>query len=117
MDAEFEKTLEGLGWKSGDIPDFLGMPDDERQEFYFRGDLGKAICKLREKLGLSENDLATRLKVSKAMVAKIESGHSCVPIEQMLKAYSALGGRFAITELPPHAVNGTVKKKTKAHAK
>jgi DNA-binding XRE family transcriptional regulator len=120
MDAKLDKALEAYGYKTYDhIGDALGMTEAEKQEMDFRIELSNAVRKRREKLGLSEQDAAKRLKISKRKLAKIELGNFDVPLEQILHAYSALGGRLAITELPPHAGNGAMagKKKGKARAK
>jgi ribosome-binding protein aMBF1 (putative translation factor) len=106
MDANKEKALEAAGWRSGDAADFLGMTDAERQELDLRVALSRAVCERRKKLGLSQLDLAKRLKVNKRTIDKIEYGAGDITLEQMLGAYSALGGRLTIKELPPHSGNG-----------
>jgi ribosome-binding protein aMBF1 (putative translation factor) len=117
MEAEKQKALEDAGWRFGDATDFLGMDDAEKQAFELRYFLCNAICDLREKLGLSQKQLAARLKVSKRIVDRMENGGGEITLEQLVHAYAAMGGRLGITELPPHSVNGAVKKKGKAHAK
>jgi DNA-binding XRE family transcriptional regulator len=117
MDADKQKALEDAGWRFGDAADFLGMNDAQRQELDLRVSLVRAVCDLREKLGLSQKQLAARLKVSKRTVDRMERGGGEITLEQLVHAYAAMGGRLAITELPPHSVNGTIKKKGKAHAK
>jgi hypothetical protein len=53
----------------------------------------------------------------------IEWGSPGVSLEQILNAYAVMGGRVAITELPPHTGNGAKKgtlkgkKKNKAHGR
>ncbi len=110
MNAERRKTLEARGYKVYDhAGDAVGMTEDEKQEMDFRMYLSRAIRKRREELGLSQKDLASRLKVSASKAAKIEFGNFDVSLEQVLRAYSALGGRLALTELPPHSSNGVPK--------
>jgi ribosome-binding protein aMBF1 (putative translation factor) len=119
MDAARQKRLEAIGWKFYDhAGDVFGMTDAEKQEMDFRIDLSNAVRKRREKLGLSEKALATRLKISLAKLRRLELGMWEIPLEQILRAYSSLGGRLAITELPTHSSNGakTKKKKTLATA-
>ncbi|MSU77013.1 MAG: helix-turn-helix domain-containing protein [Gemmataceae bacterium] len=117
MNAERRKALEARGYKVYDhAGDAVGMTEDEKQEMDFRIFLSRAIRKRRNELGLSPKDLAVRLKVSESRAAKIEFGNYDVPLEQVLHAYSALGGRLAFTELPPHSSNG-VPKGTKAAKK
>ena len=107
MDTEKQKALEAAGWKFGDAADFLGMDEAERQELDLRVSLIRAIRTLREKLGLTQKDLAIRLKTSQPRVAKIERGAGDVSLDQIFRAYLVMGGRVAITELTPHSGNGT----------
>ena len=107
MDAARQKRLEAIGWKVYDhAGDIFGLTEAEKQEMDFRNALSRAIRKQREKLGLSENDLAKRLKIGKRKARKIEWGDWDISLEEMLSAYSALGGRIGITELPPYSSNG-----------
>ena len=113
MDGEYRKLAESQGYQVYDhAGDAVGLTAEEKQEMDLRIDLSRAVKKRREKLGLSQKDLAKRLKVSPAQAAKIELGNWDVPLEQILRAYSALGGRIAIKELTPHAgtgANGSAK--------
>src|SRR5437870_882182 len=112
----FRKLAEANGWKYYEhAGDAVGMTDAEKQEMDFRIDLSRAIRKRREKLKLSDKDFAARLKISRKKLNRLEMGMPEFTIEQMLNAYSALGGRIGITELPPYASNGTQtgKKPTK----
>jgi hypothetical protein len=102
MDEEREQ-LEALGYKVYDhAGDAVGLSDEEKQEMDFRIALSRAVRKRREKLGLSPKDLATRLKIGVRKVAKIEWGEGDISLEQILAAYSALGGRIGFVELPPY---------------
>jgi ribosome-binding protein aMBF1 (putative translation factor) len=114
MDAEKQNALEDAGWKSGDAADFLGMSEGERQELDLRVWLARAVRDRREKLGLSQKQVAARLKISQRSLDRIEWGGGEITFEQILHAYSALGGRLAITELPPHSDNGAKPAKKKA---
>jgi ribosome-binding protein aMBF1 (putative translation factor) len=104
------------GWKSGDAADFLGMTEAERQELDVRVSLIRAVRKRRGELGLSQKQLADRLKISKRTVERLEAGGGEITLEQILHAYSEMGGRLAITELPPHQENGAPKRRIKARA-
>jgi ribosome-binding protein aMBF1 (putative translation factor) len=112
-----EKRLGAAGWKSGDAADFLGMNEAERHELDVRVALIRAVRTRREKLGLSQKQLADRLKISKRTVERMEGGGGEITLEQILHAYSALGGRIVINEIAPHS-NGakTAKKMARATA-
>jgi hypothetical protein len=107
MDAAREKRIEALGWKTYDhAGDIFGMTDAEKQEMDLRSALSKAIKKRREALKVTPKELAKRLKVGLRQLDKIEFGNFDVPLEQMIAAFSALGGRIGFQELPPYPPNG-----------
>ena len=119
MDPERWKRLEAAGWKSGDAADFLGMTEEERHLLDARVEMAIAIRRQRAARKLSQKDLAIRLKITEARVAKIEQAHRDVSLDQIVTAYVALGGRIQL--LPQESAdskpaNERVKKKGKAHA-
>jgi ribosome-binding protein aMBF1 (putative translation factor) len=112
MDAEKRKALEAAGWKFGDAADFLGMTDDERRLLDARVKMARAVRRLREKLNLSQKDLAGRLKTSQPRIARIERAAPEVSFDQIFRAYAAVGGRLVIKDAPA----AKVKKKGNVHS-
>lgn len=53
--------------------------------------LGAAIRDARTSHGLTQKELATRARVSRSWLAKVESGHRGAELEQVLRLLSALG--------------------------
>ncbi len=104
------------------IGDAVGMTEEEKELLDLRITLAISVRKRREKLGLSQKELATRLKVGERRVAKIEWSDPAISLDEILRAYSALGGRVTIKELPPYSAGGAkngarpAKKKTRATA-
>lgn len=96
MDAKKRKALEAAGWKIGDAADFLEMSDEERQLLDARVSLALAIRNQREALDLSQKELGARLKTSQPRVAKIERAASDVSLDQLVRAFTAVGGRMVI---------------------
>jgi len=96
LDATKRKALEAAGWKIGDAADFLEMSDEERQLLDARVSLALAIRKQREALDLSQKELGARLKTSQPRVAKIERAASDVSLDQLVRAFTAVGGRIVI---------------------
>ncbi len=94
MDARKRKALEAAGWSFGDYGDFLGLTDEERQEVELRGALCRTIRQRREALGMTQKQLAARLKSSQSRVAKLEIGVG-VSLDLMFRALFALGGQVA----------------------
>ena len=118
MDAATRKTLEAEGYRVYDhVGDAVGMTVEEKELLDLRITLAISIRKRREKLGLSQEELATRLKVSERRVVKIEWSDPAISLDELLRAYAALGGRVTIKELPPYSTNGSAKNGVKSKKK
>ena len=72
MDPKKRQSLEAAGWKIGDAADFLGMSEDERQILDARVALAMEVRRLRQKSGMTQTQLAGRMKTSQPRVVKIE---------------------------------------------
>lgn len=96
MDATKRKALEAAGWKVGDAADFLEMSSEERQLLDARVELALAIRRQREALHLSQKQLGVRLKTSQPRVAKIERAASDVSMDQLVRAFTAAGGKIVV---------------------
>jgi transcriptional regulator with XRE-family HTH domain len=102
MDPEKRKALEESGWRFGDAADFLGMDEKERQLHEARVALALAVRRRRRAMHMSQRELARMMKTSQPRVAKIESAASDVSLDQLVRAFTSIGGRivFKQTELP-----------------
>lgn len=96
MDATKRKALEAAGWKFGDAADFLEMSAEERQLLDARVSLALAIRRQREAVELSQKELGARLKTSQPRVAKIERAASDVSLDQLVRAFTAAGGKIVV---------------------
>jgi len=114
MDATKRKALEAGGWKIGDAADFLEMSDEERQLLDARVSLALAIRKQREALDLSQKELGARLKTSQPRVAKIERAALDVSLDQLVRAFTAAGGRIVIKSAKSKRAKGKPAKGKKA---
>lgn len=112
------EALEAAGWKFGDYGDFLGLSDAERQIVELRIRLSRGIRGARERAGMTQADLATAMKSTQPRVARIEAGGRGVSLDQMMRAYFAVGGKtdalFApgarkVARKAPTRVNGGKK--------
>ena len=103
MDATKRKAIEAAGWKVGDAADFLEMSDEERQLLDARVSIALAIRQQREVLDLSQKELGAKLKTSQPRVAKIERAASDVSLDQLVRAFTAAGGKIVVksTESKP----------------
>ena len=96
MDATKRKALEAAGWRVGDAAVFLEMSDEERQLLDARVALALAIRRQREAIHLSQKELGARLKTSQPRVAKIERAAPDVSMDQLVKAFTAAGGKIVV---------------------
>jgi predicted XRE-type DNA-binding protein len=110
MDSAKRKKLETAGWKIGDAADFLEMNDTERQLLDARVKLALAIRRQRKAQHLSQKTLGTRLGTSQPRVAKIERAASDVSLDQLMRAFAAVGGQIVVKE----ATRKSKKRKTGA---
>ena len=106
MDAAKRKALDSAGWKFGDAADFLEMSAEERQVLDTRVKLAIAIRRQREAIHLSQKDLGLRLKTSQPRVAKIERAASDVSLDQLVRAFSALGGKIIVKSVTTKSKQG-----------
>ncbi len=106
MDAAKRKALEAAGWKVGDAADFLEMNDEERQLLQTRVELAQAVRRQREALHLSQKQLGAKLKTSQPRVARIERAASDVSMDQLVRAFTAAGGRITVKTVKARARKG-----------
>ncbi len=108
MDAAKRKSLESAGWKFGDAADFLEMSSEERQLLDARVKLATAIRDARHARQLSQKELGVKLKTTQPRVAKIERAASDVSMDQLVRAFAAVGGKFVVRVSKPKAKKGKV---------
>ena len=117
MNATKKKALEAAGWKFGDAADFLGMSDAERQLLDARVAAALAVRRQREALNLSQKQLASRIKTSQPRMAKIEQAAPDVSLDQILRAFTAAGGRITIHRVDSRTDPRASQKKAKSRGK
>ena len=106
MDATKRKAIEAAGWKVGDAADFLEMSDEERQLLNTRVELALAVRRQREAQHLSQKQLGAMLKTSQPRVAKIERAASDVSMDQLVRAFTAAGGKIIVKNAKEKARKG-----------
>ena len=106
MDTTKRKAIEAAGWKVGDAADFLGMSDEERQLLDTRVELAQAVRRQRKALHLSQKQLGVMLKTSQPRVAKIERAASDVSMDQLVRAFTAAGGKIVVKTAKSKAKKG-----------
>jgi ribosome-binding protein aMBF1 (putative translation factor) len=91
MKSARRRRLHAAGWKTGDAKDFLGMSDEEALLVELKLALVSAVKRSRQRHGMSQMDLAQRMRSSQSRVAKIEAGDATVSLDLIVRALLATG--------------------------
>ena len=93
MNPSKRERLEAAGWKVGSVAEFLGLDDVEAAVVEIRLELGRSLRELRRKKGLTQVELAQRLKSSQSRVAKMESADASVSLDLVIRSLLARRAR------------------------
>lgn len=91
MRADVARRLKARGWKVGDATELLGLSDQEAALVELRLSLSRSVRERRQKLGLSQVELASRLGSSQSRVAKLEGADATGSIDLLIRGLLALG--------------------------
>jgi len=91
MNTAKQKRLANAGWRIGNAPEFLGLSAAEELFVEIKLGLANAVRMRRTKLGLTQADLAKRMRSSQSRVAKLEAGDRTVSIDLLVHALVRLG--------------------------
>jgi ribosome-binding protein aMBF1 (putative translation factor) len=83
--------LETKGWKFGTAKDFLNLSEEESAYIELKIRLSEALRQRRQDKGLSQVDLAAKLRSSQSRVAKMEAGYSSVSLDLLIRSLITLG--------------------------
>ena len=87
------KKLEAAGWKVGSAQDFLGLTPEEAAFVELKLTLSASLKECRKNQGLSQGDLAKRLRSSQSRVAKMEASDPAVSVDLLIRALLAAGAK------------------------
>ena len=93
MRKDKQRRLKRAGWLVGDAADFLNLSDDERQFVETKLALATGLRRLRERLRLTQSQVAERFGSSQSRVAKMESADRTVSTDLLLKSLFRLGAK------------------------
>lgn len=79
------------GWVEGSIKDFLDLSEADVEYIEMRRALSRLLKERREKLRLSQVQVAARLKTSQSRVAKMEKADPTVSADLLLQSLFRLG--------------------------
>ncbi len=91
MDSRKKRRLEADGWRFGTYADFLNLTEAEVALVELRASLAAALKARRVQLGVTQLELAKRLRSSQSRVAKMEAGNPTVSFELLMRALLVLG--------------------------
>jgi transcriptional regulator with XRE-family HTH domain len=113
MDQAKRKRLEAQGYWVGDAAEFAALEPHERDLLELRSRLRRGIKAARERNGLTQAQVAVRMRSTQARVAKAESGTTReVSLETMVRALYAAGGSLDEVGVES-ARKATIKRATK----
>lgn len=87
--------LEAAGWTVGSVKEFLGLSDAEAALLEMKLALSCSLRDRRQQCGLSQVQLAERLRSSQSRVAKMEAGDPSVSMDLLVSALLLLGATSA----------------------
>jgi ribosome-binding protein aMBF1 (putative translation factor) len=93
MKESFKKKLEKAGWVVGNASDFLELNEEEASYLEIKLSLTDALVERRNKIGISQAELAKAMHSSQSRVAKMEAGDTSVSADLLIKALLCLGLR------------------------
>lgn len=93
MNKTKRTRLEARGWRVGSAKDFLGLTPEEAALVETRLALSQALRSRRVAHGLTQGELARRLKSSQSRVAKMEAGDKTVSVDLLVRALFSLGAK------------------------
>ena len=105
MKTNRRKNLAAARWKVGTAREFLGLSDEEAAFVELKLTLSASLKKCRTSQGLSQHELAKRLRSSQSRVAKMEASDPAVSLDLLIRALFAAGAKKKNPK-------GTGKKKT-----
>ncbi len=85
--------LAASGWPVGSAQDFLQLSDAESALVELRLALSHSLRNWRKRRGLSQVELACRLKSSPSRIAKMEAGDISVSVDLLVRALFAIGAK------------------------
>ena len=91
MDSKKRKRLEAAGWTFGNPEDFLGMSPEEASYLEVKLTLAREVESQRKKAGLSQSDLAAKLKTRQPNISLLEKAQQNVTIDALFKTLLTLG--------------------------
>ncbi len=91
MEQSKQERLAAHGWQVGRVGDFLGLSSEEAEYIEVKLALSQEVRALRQRQGLTQDEVARLAGSSRSRVAKMEAGDPSVSIDLLMKTLIALG--------------------------
>ncbi|HEV8242570.1 MAG TPA: helix-turn-helix transcriptional regulator [Nitrospirales bacterium] len=91
MKKSKREKLKAAGWAIGSVQDFLGLSDAESALIELKLALSRTLRDRRQRCGMSQVELAKRLRSSQSRVAKMEAGDPSVSMDLLVSTLLVLG--------------------------
>lgn len=91
MKKSKSKKLEAAGWKVGSTAEFLGLSDAEEILVTMKLALSANLKSRRQRLKMTQQELARHIGSSQSRVAKMEIADSSVSMELLVRSIASLG--------------------------
>jgi ribosome-binding protein aMBF1 (putative translation factor) len=91
MKTQKKVKAEAAGWRVGNAEDFLELSPEEAAFVDLKLALADYVKRLRTKAGLTQTDVARRLKSSQSRIAKMEAADPTVSLDLLVRSVLALG--------------------------
>ena len=104
-----KKQLEAAGWKVESTSEFLELSDAEEMLVNMKLALAANVRKMRQDMGMTQLELAKRIKSSQSRIAKMEVADGSVSMELFVRSLAALGA--SCTQIGKIVGTRTVKQK------
>ena len=109
MRTSKKKQLEAAGWKVESTSEFLELSDAEEMLVNMKLALAANVRKMRQDMGMTQLELAKRIKSSQSRIAKMEVADGSVSMELFVRSRAALGA--SCTQIGKIVGTRTVKQK------
>ena len=86
-----KNRLVAKGWKVGTVKEFLNLSDEESAYIELKIRLAAGLRRRRLEKGLSQLDLAAKLRSSQSRIAKMEAGDPSVSLDLLIRSLISLG--------------------------
>jgi DNA-binding XRE family transcriptional regulator len=115
------KKLEDNGWRIGSTSEFLGLSAEEEVLVAMKLALAANLKARRQRLNLTQQELAKRIGSSQSRVAKIEMADKSVSMELLVRSLASRGASRKeiggiITGTPVEQRNRTARRKYRTNA-